>query len=145
LPEEPVRGTVGAAHDREEVPMVQRSGAARAPSRSGAAASAPADDIRRGLANLVQIQVAGVLAGAGLLTGLIEMAAGLGDRMGRRTVPVVRGDGTGDRDELRDLCQELGGELERCLREMTQLPRIHGLRFYAELQRIREESKAARR
>lgn len=125
--------------------MAQKSGGARAPSGSGTAASDPGAEVRRMLANLLQIQIAGVLAGAGLLTTLIDMAAGFGDRMGRRGIPVVR-DGTArDPDGLRDLCQDLGGELERGVREMAQLPRIHGLRFYAELQRIREESEAARR
>jgi hypothetical protein len=97
------------------------------------------------LANLVEIQVAGLVAGAGFLSALIGVAAGFGERAGRRSLPTVRGRAASDPDELRELCEDLGRELEHSVRRMTLLPRIHGLRFYAELQRIREETRPAGR
>ncbi len=125
--------------------MVPRSGGTRTPPRPGTATPDPGAATRRMLARLVEIQVAALFAGAGLLNAWIDAAARFGERAGRRGIPVLRREPASDPDELRDLCQDLGLEYERCVREMTQLPRIHGLRFYAELQRIREESQPARR
>jgi hypothetical protein len=92
--------------------------------------------------NLAEIQVAGLLAGAGLLKAWIDIGADFGERAGRRSIPVTRGEAASDPDALPHLCQDLLSEFERCARELTQLPRIHGLRFYAELQRIREASRS---
>ena len=123
--------------------MVERRVAGRIPSRSGSAGSDPGADFRRPVDNLAQIEVAALLAGAGLLKAWIDVAAAFGDRVRKRAAPVSRGDASNDPQALPSLCQDLLKEFERSIRELTQLPAIFGLQYYAELQRIRETSRTA--
>ena len=84
---------------------------------------------------LAQAQLAALLTGAAFVKEWTEVTSRYGEQVYKSLIAPAR-----SRKAYGEAAEEVMQEYQKYLRQMANLPRIYGLRFYSELQKIRDET-----